>query len=384
MKLSRLFSAFLPLSWLLCFTAPAVAPNLAAAQSACPYIITGAVLTAGQWNTCWTNKQDYSGAAIRGPSSATAGDVACWSSFLLLNDCGASTGTGAFVRSTSPTLVSPNLGAATASSMTLTAPLAIANGGSGQTSASAAFNALSPVTAAGDLIVGTGTNAAGRLAIGGSGTVLSSNGSAVSWQTAGAGTVTTTGSPVSGNVASFSGATAITPATTTGTGSVVLGTSPALTTPTITGVTDGSSAAAGKVGEYVCAKVTNGGSPSGCSTNSATPVAFASTATVTVTSISLTAGDWTVCGNVFLNPVGAGFTSVTAGISNVAATQPSSADLDGALTILNATFAGVGQVLPTGCKRFSTASTASQYLVASGNTTGSGTAWGIIWARRVR
>ena len=42
--------------------------------------------------------------------------------------------------------------------------MAIANGGTGQTSKSAAFNALSPVTTLGDLIYGNGANSATRLA----------------------------------------------------------------------------------------------------------------------------------------------------------------------------------------------------------------------------
>jgi hypothetical protein len=41
--------------------------------------------------------------------------------------------------------------------------VAIAQGGTGQTTASAAFNALSPITTLGDLIVGSGTNTATRL-----------------------------------------------------------------------------------------------------------------------------------------------------------------------------------------------------------------------------
>jgi hypothetical protein len=41
--------------------------------------------------------------------------------------------------------------------------VAIAQGGTGQTTASAAFNALSPITTLGDLIIGSGTNTATRL-----------------------------------------------------------------------------------------------------------------------------------------------------------------------------------------------------------------------------
>lgn len=69
----------------------------------------------------------------------------------------------------------------TSGTITLAGTLAIANGGTGQTTASAAFNALSPITTTGDLIVGNGTNSATRLAIGGNGTVLQSNGTTASW-----------------------------------------------------------------------------------------------------------------------------------------------------------------------------------------------------------
>jgi len=72
--------------------------------------------------------------------------------------------------------------------------IAIANGGTGQTSAAAAFNALAPATATGGLILGTGTNTYGNLAIGTSGYVLTSNGSTASWVApATSGTVTSVG-----------------------------------------------------------------------------------------------------------------------------------------------------------------------------------------------
>jgi hypothetical protein len=59
--------------------------------------------------------------------------------------------------------------------------LPIANGGTGQTTQAAAFNALSPITTTGDLILGNGTNSATRLAIGANGRVLTSNGTTASW-----------------------------------------------------------------------------------------------------------------------------------------------------------------------------------------------------------
>jgi hypothetical protein len=73
----------------------------------------------------------------------------------------------------------------------LSTTLAIGSGGTGQTTASAAFNALSPITTTGDLILGNGTNSATRLAIGANGYLLSSDGTTASWQPAPAGGVTT-------------------------------------------------------------------------------------------------------------------------------------------------------------------------------------------------
>jgi hypothetical protein len=63
----------------------------------------------------------------------------------------------------------------------VTGTLTITNGGTGQSTASAAFNALSPITSTGDLIIGNGTNSATRLAIGANTYVLTSNGTTASW-----------------------------------------------------------------------------------------------------------------------------------------------------------------------------------------------------------
>jgi len=73
----------------------------------------------------------------------------------------------------------------------VTGTVAILNGGTGQTTAGAAFNALSPITTTGDLILGTGVNTASRLAIGANGYLLTSNGTTASWAAAPAGGVTT-------------------------------------------------------------------------------------------------------------------------------------------------------------------------------------------------
>ena len=133
------------------------------------------------------------------------------------------TGSGNLVFATSPTFTTPVLGTPTSVTLTnatglplttgVTGTLGIANGGTGQTTASAAFNALSPITTAGDLIIGTGLNTAGRLGIGTNGYVLTSNGTTAVWQA------------TSSGVTSISfGSTGLTPATATSGAVTVAGT----------------------------------------------------------------------------------------------------------------------------------------------------------------
>jgi hypothetical protein len=71
----------------------------------------------------------------------------------------------------------------TGASTTVSGALPLGNGGTGQTTATAAFDALSPMTTQGDVIVGGAAGAAGRVAIGANGTVLASNGTTASFQT---------------------------------------------------------------------------------------------------------------------------------------------------------------------------------------------------------
>lgn len=61
--------------------------------------------------------------------------------------------------------------------------IAIANGGTGQTTAAAAFNALSPMTTTGDITYESGTNTSSRLAIGTTGQVLSVESGIPAWHT---------------------------------------------------------------------------------------------------------------------------------------------------------------------------------------------------------
>ena len=106
----------------------------------------------------------------------------------------------------------------TGTAANVTGTVAILNGGTGQTTASAAFNALSPVTATGDLILGNGTNSSTRLAIGSNGYLLTSNGTTASWAVA----------PTAGVTSFSAGTTGFAPSTGT-TGAVTLSGTLALT-----------------------------------------------------------------------------------------------------------------------------------------------------------
>ena len=99
----------------------------------------------------------------------------------------------------------------TGTAANVTGTVAILNGGTGQTTASAAFNALSPITTTGDLILGNGTNSATRLGIGANGYLLTSNGTTASWQPA----------PAAGVTSFSAGTTGFTPSSAT-TGAVTL------------------------------------------------------------------------------------------------------------------------------------------------------------------
>jgi hypothetical protein len=71
----------------------------------------------------------------------------------------------------------------TSSSALAAGTLPIAAGGTAGTTATTAFNNLSPITTTGDLILGNGTNSATRLGIGASTYVLTSNGTTAAWAT---------------------------------------------------------------------------------------------------------------------------------------------------------------------------------------------------------
>jgi hypothetical protein len=213
------------------------------------------------------------------------------------------TGSGNVVLATSPTLVTPALGTPSSGTLTsctglplstgVTGTLPIANGGTGQTTASTAFNALSPITTVGDLILGTGTNTAGRLAIGSNTHVLTSDGTTASWQAVPSGVSTfsagttgftpntaTTGTvTLGGTLATTNGGTGLTSFTTNG--AVYATSTSALTTGTLP-VASGGSGATTLTGVLYG----NGSSPFTAATGSEIATAIGSTAVTNATNAS--------------------------------------------------------------------------------------------------
>ncbi|WP_395769021.1 hypothetical protein [Aquirufa sp.] len=120
---------------------------------------------------------------------------------------------------TSPILTTPNLGTPTTLVLTsatdlplstgVTGTLPLANGGTGQTTKAAAFNALSPMTTAGDIIYGGTSGAGTRLGVGSSGQVLTVNVSGnPAWASpAGITALAAIGSSANANGATISGST---------------------------------------------------------------------------------------------------------------------------------------------------------------------------------
>lgn len=140
-----------------------------------------------------------------------------------------------------------------------------------------------------------------------------------------------------------------------------------------TGTND--SAAAGKVGEIIESTVLVGAA-----------VALTTATPANVTSISLTAGDWNVWGNIAFAPAATTtVTSIQGAVSQTSATLPTIPNA-GAYALLQATLTtAAAQVLPLGWTRISLAATTAVYLVAQmAFGTSTATAYGYIGARRVR
>jgi hypothetical protein len=134
-----------------------------------------------------------------------------------------------------------------------------------------------------------------------------------------------------------------------------------------TGVTDGSDAAAGQVGEFLTA--------------TAAGVAMTNSTARNITSLVLSAGDWDVWGSTYFGP-SVGMTSMNAGLSLTTATLPATG-LYMALNIPSAAMGGSMMAVPQ--QRFSSASSFTVFMVGvAAFASGTCAATAYIFARRRR
>lgn len=111
-------------------------------------------------------------------------------------------------------------------------------------------------------------------------------------------------------------------------------------------------AAAGNVGEFISATVL-----------AAAHVALTNNTPADVTSISLTAGDWDVFGNVVFDPAGTTtMTSLIAWTSAVSASFPTRPNAGGEIELTLSFLTGNPQTFPVPSRRLSLASTTTVYL----------------------
>jgi hypothetical protein len=142
----------------------------------------------------------------------------------------------------------------------------------------------------------------------------------------------------------------------------------------IVGTTTNNNANAGSVGEYVSSTVVSGSA-----------VAATTGVAVNVTSISLTAGDWDVAGNVAVAPAGSTVVqTLQGGISTTSATQPSIAT-GASFQMPGIPTAGTGASGSLAPFRESLSGTTTIFLVCTTVfTTSTNGCYGTIRARRVR
>lgn len=141
------------------------------------------------------------------------------------------------------------------------------------------------------------------------------------------------------------------------------------------GTATDDNAAAGKVGEYISATVLV-----------AAAVSLTSTMNADITSISLTAGDWDVSGNVITTAAGSTVTvSLLGWIAEVSATVPTLPNGGAFFALEYTAAAGNNEASPVGMTRLSLATTTTVYLSTQATFSGSTLkAYGFIGARRAR
>lgn len=237
---------------------------------------------------------------------------------------------------------------------TTSLPLSIANGGTGQITAAAALSALGAVSLSGTNVF-TGSN---NFTVGSA--------------------LVTTRSP--GDNSNYAASTAFVTAANallapvanpvfTGTATAALFSGPTV------GVTNGSSAAAGNVGQYIESNIGFGGGS-----------ALANGVAADITSIPVTAGDWDVWGSAGTDAAVATTTSQIQGwISIVSATAPGDANGGAYFNSGASLAAGVNSMTPVGMKRISVTVPTTVYLsIQASFSFDAMSSWGFIGARRIR
>lgn len=142
----------------------------------------------------------------------------------------------------------------------------------------------------------------------------------------------------------------------------------------LAGTSTNDNAAAGYIGEVIESTVLVGSA-----------VALTSNVVANVTSISLTAGDWDVWGNVALSPGGGTTCSkIVVSISTTSATEPTIPN-GGALALTNFSSSAANDVVSAGFRRISVSGTTTVYLTARIIfAVSTMSAYGYLGARRAR
>ena len=141
----------------------------------------------------------------------------------------------------------------------------------------------------------------------------------------------------------------------------------------IVGTTTNDNAAAGQIGEVISSVVLSPG------------VTLTNGTSANVTSISLTAGDWDVSGEIWIAAGTGAPTFANMGVGSATAGITSTPAINQTRVSMGALLASATEVFSLKPCRVSLASTTPYYLVAQvGFPSGTTTAYGVIWARRAR
>jgi len=140
-----------------------------------------------------------------------------------------------------------------------------------------------------------------------------------------------------------------------------------------TGVTDGSNAAAGQIGEFLSASLASGSA-----------VTLTTGTLANILTLVLTAGDWQVAAGATFNPSAGTANVLVAGLSTISGSAPGTPTL-GLLQLSGASLSLGSSTVLVGPIRFNVTSSTTIYLVGQLNfSTGTGSAHGTITARRMR